>query len=212
MIKLFLKVYMKKQFKLLAAGDFHGDKSIAKKLAEQAEKENVDLVILNGDLVEEEDTSGIIGPFISKNKKVIILPGNHETIATADFLAELYNITNLHGYYLKVNDIGFFGCGGANIGLSQLTEKEIYDTLKKGFEKVKHLSKIVMITHIHPSDTKMEKFSKFVKGSTGLRKAIDKFKPDLLICGHVHEAEGIEEIVGKTKVINVGKKGKIISL
>jgi len=37
---------------------------------------------------------------------------------------------------------------------------------------------------------------------------IDKFKPDILLCSHVHEAEGIEEKVGKTKVINVGKKGK----
>ena len=202
----------KKPYKLLAAGDFHGDKRAAKQLAELAEKENVDLVILNGDIVEEEDTSGIIGPFLAKNKKVIILPGNHETIATADFLAELYNITNLHGYYMKVGDIGFFGCGGANVGLSQLSEKEIYDTLKKGFDKVKDMSKKIMITHVHPADTKMEKFSNFVKGSIGLKKAIDNFKPDILICGHVHEAEGIEEIVGKTRVINVGKKGKIINL
>ena len=203
---------MKKKFKLLAAGDFHGDKSAAKKLADLAEKENVDLVILNGDLVEENDTSGIIGPFVAKKKKVIILPGNHETIATTDFLAELYNVTNLHGYYMKFDDIGIFGCGGANIGLSQLTEKEIYETLKKGFEKIKHMPKKIMVTHVHPADTKMEKFSKFVKGSPGLKRAIDNFKPDILICGHVHEAEGIEEIVGKTKVINVGKKGKIINL
>ena len=202
----------KRPFKLLAAGDFHGDKTAARKLAELAEKENVDLVILNGDLVEEEDTSGIIGPFVAKKKKVIILPGNHETIATADFLAELYNITNLHGYYMRIGDIGFFGCGGANIGLAQLTEEEIYETLKKGFEKVKDMRKKIMVTHIHPANTKMELFSKFVQGSKGLRKAIDKFKPDILICGHVHEAEGIEEIVGKTRVLNVGKKGKIIYL
>ncbi len=201
---------MKKNFKLLAAGDFHGDKSAAKKLADLAEKENVDLVILNGDLVEEQDTSGIIGPFVAKKKKVIILPGNHETIATTDFLAELYNVTNLHGYYIKFNDIGLFGCGGANVGLSQLSENEIYETLKKGFDKIKDLPKKIMVTHIHPAGSLMENFSKFVKGSVGLRKAIDKFKPDILICGHVHEAEGIEEIVGKTKVINVGKKGKII--
>lgn len=202
----------KKNFKVLAAGDFHGDKLAARKLADLAEKEDVDLVILNGDLVEEDDTTGIIGPFVAKKRKVIILPGNHETIATADFLAELYNVTNLHGYYIKFNDVGLFGCGGANIGLSQLSEKEIYDTLKKGFEKIKDMPKKIMITHIHPADTKMELFSKFIKGSTGLKKAIDTFKPDILICGHVHEAEGIEEIVGKTRVINVGKKGKIINL
>jgi Icc-related predicted phosphoesterase len=33
--------------------------------------------------------------------------------------------------------------------------------------------------------------------------------PDFLLCSHVHEAEGIEEIIGTTRVINVGKQGKI---
>ena len=46
----------------------------------------------------------------------------------------------------------------------------------------------------------------------GVKKAIDRFKPDILLCSHVHEAEGIEEKIGSTTVINVGKKGKIIEL
>jgi Icc-related predicted phosphoesterase len=58
----------------------------------------------------------------------------------------------------------------------------------------------------------MESFSHFVKGSIGLRKAIEATKPDVVFCGHVHEAEGIEEKIGNTLVINVGKKGKIIEL
>ena len=199
--------------KILAAGDLHGDTRLAKELAEKAEKENADLVILCGDLTQaEQSTEGLIGPFLAKNKKVIFVPGNHETIATADFLAELYNIVNLHGYSIKYKDIGFFGCGGANIGLSQLSEKEIYETLKKGFDNIKTMNKKIMITHVHPSGTVMEKFTQFFPGSAGIRKAVESFKPDLLLCSHVHEAEGIEEMLGKTKVINVGKKGKIIEL
>jgi len=58
----------------------------------------------------------------------------------------------------------------------------------------------------------MEKFSRFVAGSEGVKKAIDLLKPDIAICGHVHEAEGIEERIGSTKLINVGKSGKIIEL
>ena len=69
-----------------------------------------------------------------------------------------------------------------------------------------------MITHVHPSSTKMEKFTKIFPGSAGVKKAIDNFKPDILLCSHVHEAEGIEEMVGKTRVINVGRKGKIIEI
>jgi Icc-related predicted phosphoesterase len=203
----------KKKLKILAAGDIHGDMSLAKKLAERAHKEKVDLVVLCGDLTHaDQSTDNLIGPFKKLHEKVLLIPGNHEPNATVDFLAEAYDIKNLHGYSVKYKDVGIFGAGGANIGLFQMTEKEIYDMLKKGFEKIKYLDKRIMVTHVHPSGTKMEKFTKFFPGSTGVKKAIEKFQPDILFCSHVHEAEGIEEMVGKTKVINVGRKGKIIEL
>ena len=199
--------------KILASGDIHGDRDLAKKLAEKADKENVDLVVLCGDLtMADESTDNIIGPFVKRHKRVLLIPGNHETVATADFLAELYDVKNLHGYSVKYKDIGFFGAGGANIGVFQLTEKEIYDLLKKGNDNLKGVKKKIMVTHVHPSDSKMEKFSSFFPGSTGIKRAIDKFHPDILLCSHVHEAEGIEDKIGKTRVISVGKKGKIINL
>jgi len=96
--------------------------------------------------------------------------------------------------------------------LFQLSEEEIYALLKKGFEGVKDSKKKIMITHVHPEGTLMEKFSEIFEGSRGLRKAVESFKPDFLLCSHVHEAEGLEEKIGKTRVINVGKKGKIIEI
>ncbi len=207
------KQSLHKKLRILAAGDIHGDTGLAEKLAEKAEKEHCDLVILCGDLtMREQSTDNIIGPFKKRNEKVLILPGNHETVATADFLAELYGVKNIHGYSVRYGDVGIFGCGGANIGLFQLEENEIYGLLKKGFDKIKYLNKKIMATHVHPSESKMEKFTELFPGSKGVRKAIEKFNPDILLCSHVHEAEGIEERIGKTKVINVGKKGKIIEI
>ncbi len=207
---------MAKKMRILAAGDIHGDTKLAQELAKKAEKENVDLVVLCGDLVASDlNTAGIIGPFIKKNKKVILIPGNHETLATADFLAELYGATNLHGYSVqfgKQNELGLFGCGLANIGQFALQEQEIYDLLKKGYNYVKKSKKKIMITHVHPSGTLMEKLSHFVPGSSGIKKAVQQLKPDILLCSHVHEAEGIEEKIGSTLVINVGRKGKILEI
>lgn len=201
------------KLKILAAGDLHGDTSLAEKLAERAQKEKCDLVILCGDLtMMEQSTDNIIGPFAKRKEKVLILPGNHETVATTDFLAELYGMKNIHGYSVKYKDVGIFGCGGANIGLFRLEEDEIYGLLKKGFEKIRYLNKKIMATHVHPSESKMEKFTDFFPGSSGVKKAIESFKPDILLCSHVHEAEGIEEKIGGTRVINVGKKGKIIEI
>jgi uncharacterized protein len=199
--------------KILAAGDIHGDTSQAKKLAERADKEGVDLVILSGDLTYfEKSLDNIIGPFVKKGKKVLIIPGNHETIASADFLAELYEVKNIHGMSVKYKDVGIFGCGGANIGLFQLEEDEIFSLLKRGHDKVDYLKKTIMVTHVHPSSTNMEKFTEVFPGSDGVKKAIKKFQPDIAICSHVHEAEGIEEKIGKTRLINVGKKGRIIEV
>jgi uncharacterized protein len=203
--------------RILAASDIHGDTDLVKKLAQQAEKENVDLVVLCGDLtMGEMSTQNLIGPFAAKHKKVLLIPGNHETVATADFMADVYDpyAKNIHGYSVKYKEVGIFGAGGAtNVGPKPpVDEGEMYDLLKKGFDKVRGLKKKIMVTHIHPSESKIEKFSRFVPGSDAVRKAVERFKPDILLCGHVHEAEGLEEKIGNTRVINVGRKGKIITL
>ncbi|MBW2987274.1 metallophosphoesterase [Candidatus Woesearchaeota archaeon] len=202
-----------KKMKILATGDIHGDTGLAKKLADKAEKENVDLVVICGDITyAENSTDNLIGPFVKKGKKVMLIPGNHESFATADFLSKVYNATNLHGYAVKVDDgIGLFGCGGANIGINQLTEEEMFEELEKGFKYIKDLQKKIMVTHVHPSGALMDQLCMF-PGSTGIQKAVEKFQPDILFCCHVHEAEGVEEKVGNTRVINVGRQGKIIEL
>ena len=63
---------------------------------------------------------------------------------------------------------------------------------------------------MHPSKSKSE-LSGF-SGSNAITKAIKQFKPDILLHGHIHEASGFEEYIGKTKVINVGREGKIIEI
>ena len=44
----------RKKIKILAVGDIHGDVGLVKKLAKKARDENVDLVILAGDLTFAE--------------------------------------------------------------------------------------------------------------------------------------------------------------
>ena len=164
--------------KILAAGDLHGDSSLASRLAEQAESEKTDLVIICGDLTNfDQLTNNVISLFLDKGRKVVFVPGNHDSFATADFMTEFYGITNLHGYSIDAGDIGFFGCGGANIGLHQLSESDIFSLLEQGFEKVKDKKIKIMVTHVHPDGTKMDKLSNIFPGSKGVHKAIKELNP-----------------------------------
>jgi uncharacterized protein len=199
--------------KILAAGCLHNDAMLIERLAQQADDENVDLVVLAGDLTfSEASTQNIIGPFAKRGKKVAFVHGNHESKETAELLAAKYDAKLLHGYGLMSGDIGFFGCGGANIGLFPMTEKDIFSNLYKSHKYVKDAKKRIMVTHVHPAETAMEKFSNFVKGSSGVTQAIEAFKPDILLCSHVHEASGLEETLGSTRIINVSRIGKILEL
>ncbi|NCO11085.1 hypothetical protein CO038_03770 [Candidatus Pacearchaeota archaeon CG_4_9_14_0_2_um_filter_39_13] len=198
--------------KILAAADLHGDSKLAKELAKKAEKEKVDLVVLCGDITGFVDTKGLIKPFKDKGQKVLILPGNWDNFATVDFLAQVYGVSNIHGYSAQYEGVGFFGAGGAiDVGpRSSVSDKEIMDTLEKAHSGLKGIERKVMLTHMHPKGSKSE-FSG-VQGSDAIRKAIKKFKPDVLLHGHIHEASGMEETIFGTRVINVGRAGKIIEI
>ena len=201
---------MAKKFKILAASDLHGDSRLATRLAKKAEKEKVDLVVLCGDILGFIETNNIIKQFKDKNKKVLIVPGNHDSFATADFIASLYGLKNLHGYSAKYDNIGFFGAGGGEVGPGAISERNIFKVLKKAHDGLKGIEKKIMITHMHPKGS-LSEFSG-VEGSKAITRAIKEFKPDILLHGHIHEAEGIEDIMDKTKVINVGRKGTILEI
>jgi putative phosphoesterase len=111
--------------KILAASDIHGDSKLVKKLAEKADKEKVDLIVLCGDILGWQETSGIIKPFKDKNKKVLIIPGNWDSFATTDFLAQMYGVKN------------------EKEALNAEKMKIIFDTIKKAYKKGRRYSRSV---------------------------------------------------------------------
>mgnify|MGYP006288648525 CR=1 FL=1 len=200
-----------RKLKILAASDIHGDSDLVKTLANKAKKEKADAVVLCGDITGGVETPNIIKPFKDNNLEVFIVPGNHDEIATIDFLSNIYEIKNMHSSSFELKDVGFFGTGYAEPSpLTKITEEKIFHSLNNSHRYIKHKKKKVMITHQHPSESKSE-FSGF-EGSKGLTKAIKRFKPDILIHGHIHEAAGMEDQIGPTKIFNVGRKGRIIEI
>ncbi len=202
--------------KILAASDLHGDSNAAGKLAKKAKKENADLVILAGDLsIFGNGLEGILKPFSDLNKKVAIIPGNHDSEADIFMLKKRYPdiLYDLHNYAFKIGDVGFFGCGLANIGPNELSESQLKKRIEDSFKYVKDAKKRVMVVHVPPYKTKLDRIGKNTNvGSTAVRESIIKFKPEKCICGHIHETFGLEDTLDKTSIFNVGPVGRIIEI
>jgi uncharacterized protein len=197
---------MTKKLKILAAGDLHGDIGIAKKLSEKGKRSKVDLVVLAGDIYGySKGKPGILKPFRDAGQKVVFIPGN------CDFDEEHERLKkegrSIHNYYVTYGDVGIAGIGSPNWKL-ELDDSDLSE-IKRNFKRMKP-SKKILVSHLHAKGTSAE-FSG-VPGEGVIRKAVRDFKPDLLISAHIHEAEGIEDKIGKTRVVQVGRKGKILEI
>ena len=197
---------MGKKLKLLAAGDIHGSLDIVKKLSVKAKKNKVDLVVLAGDIYGySEGNKEILKPFRDAGQKVVFVPGNCDFDEEVEILKR--EGKSIHNYYVTYGGVGIAGIGSPNWKLS-LDDSDLGE-IKRNFERMKP-AKRILVSHLHPSGTAAE-FSG-VAGDDILRKAVRDFKPDLLIAAHIHEGEGIEDKIGKTKVVQVGRRGKIIEV
>ncbi len=195
-----------KKLKILAAGDLHGSLNIAKRLSAKGKREKVDLVVLAGDIYGYTDgDEGILEPFRKAKQKVIFVPGNCDFDEECVMLAK--EGKSIHNYYVTYGGVGIAGIGSPNWKLS--LDGGDLESIKRNFEKMKPVKRI-LVSHLHASGTTAE-FSG-IPGDKILRKAVKYFKPDLLIAAHIHEGEGIEDKIGKTRVVQVGRKGMILEV
>lgn len=199
--------------KILATADIHEDKDLISRLVKKSKK--ADVIVIAGDLTwAEQDLKGLIGPLKKHGKPILMIPGNHETLASVDYLEKLYKprVYNLHARGIKIGNICFVACGSGNIGLFQLTEDEVAEALKKALKEVKDCDKTVLITHTPPYDTLLDNLGWTKAGSVAVKEFIEEHQPDLCICGHIHETAGLIDKIGKTRVINAGFSDKIINI
>jgi len=199
--------------RILATADIHEDKDLVKRLVRKSK--DADVIVIAGDLTwAEENLKGIIGPLKKHGKPILMIPGNHETLASVDFLQELYKpqVYNIHARGIKIDDTCFIACGSGNIGLFQLDDAEVTDALEKGLSEVSDCKKTILVTHTPPYDTILDNLGWTKAGSVAVRQFIEQHQPDLCLCGHIHETAGMITQIGKTKVINVGFSDKIINI
>jgi len=195
---------------ILAVTDIHSRIGYARKLARKIK--NIDVAVIAGDITDFGDINlalYIISLFQKACRNVVFVPGNCDDPKLIK-VKDVRNTINLHGNYFITGDVAFLGVGGSNITPFhtpiEYTENELWDILLKLFNMLKSEREYlkILVSHTPPYNTKVDvTFFGVHAGSVSVRKAIETFKPKLCICGHIHEARGVDRI-GETLIVNPG--------
>ncbi len=166
----------------------------------------------------------IVKKLCSYKKPVLILRGNMYLTGSRNKLTK--NIFSSHEnlFYKKTGKLNFAGWNFILFDMSFKSHmykkpdswmKKQYKLNKPRETKLNQLLKgknnVVIISHAPPFGY-LDKTKFGHRGSKILLRAIKIYKPELVLCGHIHEQRGMRKL-GKTEVYNLGVAGhKIITL
>ncbi|KPU63546.1 metallophosphoesterase [Thermococcus sp. EP1] len=190
--------------RIVAVTDIHGRGNKAREFLENIKEETFDLLLIAGDLTHfrgREAAYNIIKEFINLGEPFYAVMGNCDGRDVLEMLEEL-NIS-LHDRRVEFKNVGIIGIGGSNITpfstIWEFSEEEIWEILINNYQDGD-----IILSHVPPKNTKVDKtFVGTHAGSKALRRFIEEKQPPLVICGHIHEAIGIDEI-GRTLIVNPG--------
>jgi putative phosphoesterase len=191
--------------KICAITDIHGRTQFGAEFVHVLKA--VDLTLIAGDIThfgDEHDARQILNAFKNLNSTILAVHGNCDQ-ESVNKLLDTYGI-NLHGQSRVVGNTTFYGLGGSNTSPFNTYQESSDAQIKKVLDRFqkKDTRFHIVVSHPPPAKTKVDKvFLGRHVGSTAVRTFIEEFQPDLVVCGHIHEARGVDTI-GKTIVINPG--------
>ena len=203
--------------KILAFTDIHGDIKILSALEKKIKKEKPEAMICAGDLTNFGfGMKNLLKRLDSFKIPLFVVPGNHETEEEIIVYGKgLKNIKNIHLKPEIFHSVYIIGCGVGGFTQEhaefEMSERKFSDAMKK-VKLSNNKMKSILVTHQPPYKTLLDPVYGEHSGSTSIRKFIEKHQPNFCITGHMHENEGKQDKIGKTKIVNPGPLGKIIEI
>lgn len=198
--------------KLLVFSDLHADADAARRLVAMAE--GADIVVGAGDFatVRREIRVGI-DILRAIDVPTVLVAGNNETTEELiDACRDWPSARILHGAGETIGGVPFFGLGGGvpvtpfGAWSYDFTEDEaaalLADCPIGG----------VLVSHSPPKGTVDADSGGRSLGSVAVRAAIERCRPRLVVCGHIHASAGRRERIGTTVVVNAGPGGLLWDL
>ncbi len=193
---------------ILTLGDIHGRIGWTDTLRSAAR--DCRMVLLCGDLTDfggPDEARRVIEEITAYCPQVYAVPGNCDSPEILPWLSEAG--ISLHGRGIEVEPgLGLCGVGGSNhtpfATPLELDPDELAYCLERGWTSIAALAVRIVLHHAPPYRTRCDRTRLGLHvGVKGLRAFCEAREPELVVCGHIHEARGIDRI-GATVVVNGG--------
>jgi uncharacterized protein len=196
--------------RLLIFSDIHSDwKALERLLAIEADR-----YIAAGDQVTWARGLDRCGEILGQRAdKVYVLPGNHESADDVVNMCARYGLHDFHERHFAAGQWQVAGLGYSNPTPFHTPGEYSELQLAQRLARFAELQPLVLVCHTPPYGTELDQIRPGVHaGSTAVREFVETHQPAYLFCGHIHEAEGCQVLIGKTLAVNVGKQGYLLEL
>ena len=200
---------------IIVISDIHGDVENLLLYLDKIKELKFDIIVCPGDFTDVDVPKGftqddvarlIIKELKTLKKPLLCVPGNVDPQKIISILEE--EGVSVHGKGGVVNNIGFYGFGGAKTPFNTIiepSEDELKVGLEGSWESVKDLKQLIQVTHNPPLNTRLDVVQSGIHvGSNAVRSFIEMKAPVVAISSHIHEARGIDRLKN-TFLINSGK-------
>jgi Icc-related predicted phosphoesterase len=196
--------------RILVFSDIHGDLAALGRLVDI----DADYYIAAGDLVSWAQGLDAVGPILQRRApRVYVLPGNHEHASHIEAFCEKYSLHPLHGRSFEAGGWHIAGLGHSNPTPFNTPGEYSESEITARLQPFAALKPLVLVCHCPPLGTALDRAGAGLHfGSGAIAEFLAIHSPAHFLCGHIHEAAGMEVQIGATRGVNVGKKGYLLEL
>lgn len=205
--------------KFLVIGDIHGKNDSLLQIVKSVYKQQFDLIICTGDIgpdilnnvqISSEFRKSLYYTILNSsfemlsllNKPILYISGNHDLNKPEINSPNIINIDILNGFdHHIIGNCRFCGLGGippTSFSWPYEWESDSIKVLQKFNNNTQDYGYNIFVSHCPPNETYLDILSDNIThaGSNLVRKLLKEIKPDILICGHIHESFGLDIIDG----------------
>jgi Icc-related predicted phosphoesterase len=193
--------------KLLLFSDLHANVISARRLVQAAR--DVEAVIGAGDFGNlRRHVRDCVEVLREIECPAVLVAGNNEsTEELVEACRDWPQAQVLHGTGTRIAGVDFFGIGGGipvtpfgswSYDFSEEQAEELLANCPAG---------CVLVTHSPPRGAVDTSSSGESLGSVAVRYAVERLRPRLVVCGHIHASAGLQATIGPSPIVNAGPRG-----